>query len=78
LRTAGVYGGGAVLGFSPQQMDEMGLWQINAVFEGWNKAHAPAESGEPGHKLSEKEKDDIWAWMQEKEMDDPLPNGRIQ
>ena len=64
------------MGFSPQQIDEMSLWQINAVFEGWNKAHS-TEDEKPGHKLSEKEKDDIWSWMQEKELEDPSPNGKV-
>lgn len=64
------------MGFSPQQMDDMSLWQINAVFEGWNKAHSSQDDEKPGHKLSDKEKDDIWAWMQEKELEDHLPNGK--
>jgi hypothetical protein len=59
-------------------MDEMSIWQAQTVFAGWNKAHNP-DAEKPGNKLSEKEKDEIWEWMQEKEIDDnTVQNGRIQ
>lgn len=60
LRFARIYGAGAVMGFSPQQVDQMTLWQFFAAIDGYVKANG----GGQDTKLSETEKDDIWEWMQ--------------
>jgi hypothetical protein len=48
------------MGFSPQQVDAMSMWQFMAALEGYARAHDP----EAGKKLSETEKGDLWEWMQ--------------
>ena len=44
------------MGFSPQQVDAMSMWQFMAAVEGWARAHDPDAAG----KLSASEKDDLW------------------
>lgn len=51
------------MGFSPQQINQMSIWEFNALVDGWMKAND--SSG--GTTLSESEKDEIWEWMQGKE-----------
>lgn len=48
------------MGMSPQQIDANSLWQNLAMFEGYAKAHE-----EQAGKLTDKEKDEIWDWMQD-------------
>jgi hypothetical protein len=50
------------MGFSPQQVDRMSVWQFMAALEGFVSAHDP--DGEK--RLTEGEKDDLWQWLQEK------------
>ena len=59
---ADLYGSAAVIGFTPQEVNEISMWQFLAVAEGWATAH---EHPEPGS-ISNKEQDDIWEWMQTK------------
>lgn len=61
LRFAKIYGAGAVMGYSPQQVDEMSMWQFFAAIDGYVKANGGG--GKEGA-LSDTEKDEIWDWMQ--------------
>lgn len=36
-----LYGLGVVMGFSPQQVGEMSLWQFMACADGWARANSP-------------------------------------
>jgi len=47
------------MGFSPQQVDQMSVWQFFAAMDGWVAANSGSEGG-----LTEAEKDDLWDWMQ--------------
>lgn len=44
---AKLYGNGAVLGFTPQEVDATSFWQLIAAFEGHHAAHAPPGKGGP-------------------------------
>jgi hypothetical protein len=39
MSAASFYGSGAVMGFAPQQVDAMTLWQFASCIDGWNDAH---------------------------------------
>ena len=56
------------MGFSPQQVDAMSMWQYFSVLDGWNKANDP----DAGKSLSSAEVDDLWSWMEQKRQGDPL------
>ncbi len=62
VRVGDLYGSGAVMGFTPQEVNKMSMFQFMAVAEGYSSAH---ETPEPGA-MSNAEQDDIWAWMQTK------------
>lgn len=47
------------MGFSPQQVDAMSVWQYVAAVEGYQKAHDPKGDG----KLAPDEVDDIAEWL---------------
>ncbi|WP_296584223.1 hypothetical protein [Xanthobacter sp.] len=47
------------MGFTPQQVDAMSMWQFTAALEGFARHHDP----ESDKKLSAGERDDLWAWM---------------
>ncbi|WP_162931517.1 hypothetical protein [Mesorhizobium sp. DCY119] len=49
------------MGFSPQQINEMSVWQFMAALEGFVKANSPDDG-----KLGGKEADELWEWMQSK------------
>jgi hypothetical protein len=34
------------MGFTPQQMREMSLWEYSTYVEGWRRAHEPADKHE--------------------------------
>ena len=51
------------IGFTPQELNEMSLWQSMQVIEGVRKANDP----NAGKELSQAEVDDVWEWMQSKE-----------
>ena len=46
------------MGFSPQQIDRMSVWQFMAALDGWMQGHGG------GGGLTEAEKDELWDWMQ--------------
>lgn len=48
-----------MLGFSPQQVDAMSMWQFMAAVEGYAAAHNPKKPGS----LSESDKDELAAWL---------------
>jgi len=50
------------MGFTPQEIDRMSIWQYAATIDGFNAAHDP----DAGKALSEAERDDLWEWMQGK------------
>ncbi|MGV3649840.1 MAG: hypothetical protein ACO1OK_00310 [Devosia sp.] len=56
---ANLYGVGAAIGFSPQQVDKMSVWQFAAAVNGYAAANAPPRKGQ----LSEVEKDMIFDWI---------------
>lgn len=39
MRFADFYKAGAVMGFSPRDVDAFSLWQFQAAIAGWNEAH---------------------------------------
>ncbi|UOK70192.1 hypothetical protein [Ancylobacter polymorphus] len=47
------------MGFTPQQIDGMSMWQFMASVEGFAQAHDP----DARSKLSEAEKDDLADWL---------------
>lgn len=51
---------GAAMGFTPQHVDQMSVWQFFAALDGWLEANTSGEG------LSESEKDDLWDWMQDR------------
>ncbi|MFK4622572.1 hypothetical protein [Bradyrhizobium diazoefficiens] len=38
-----IYGNGAAMGFSPDQVDHMSFWQFRACIDGFNKANGAEE-----------------------------------
>ncbi|WP_323034106.1 GTA-gp10 family protein [Pararhodobacter sp.] len=56
IRVADILGAAAVMGFTPQEVGEMSLWQFLAALDGYAKAHDPKS----GQKLKAGEKDDLW------------------
>jgi len=61
IRFAAIYGTGAAIGFTPQEVNEMTMWQFMAAVDGYIQAN----SQDDGKSLSKKEADDIWKRMQE-------------
>ncbi len=56
MRVADIYGAGAVMGFTPQDVDAMSMWQFMAALDGYAKAHDPKAKG----KLNDAERDELW------------------
>ena len=54
-----MYGAGAVLGYTPQEVNEMSVWQYMAAIEGYEAAHSPDDGS-----LSKGEIDELWDWLQ--------------
>lgn len=54
-----LYGCGAAMGFTPQQVNAMSVAQYRAAAAGYIRANSPAEKG----KLSEQEKADLFDWI---------------
>jgi hypothetical protein len=52
------------MGFTAREVDQMSMWEFRAAVDGWNRANGNAEDSSGGP-LSEREKDEIWEWMQE-------------
>ncbi|MET3925934.1 hypothetical protein [Devosia sp. 2618] len=64
-----IYAAGAAMGWTAEQVDRTSMWKFWASWNGYVKANTPKEPG----KLSDSEKDAIWARMQELE----LPSGPL-
>jgi hypothetical protein len=62
LRFATVYGVGAVLGFTPQEVNAMSMWQFLTALDGHQK-----NKGDDAQKMSSAEADELWEWLQSKE-----------
>jgi tail tube GTA-gp10-like protein len=60
VRIGAVYGAGALMHYTPQQVDRMSWWQFTAACMGWAKQFQT--SG-----LTETDADDLWNWLQEKD-----------
>ncbi|MEQ1956016.1 hypothetical protein [Mesorhizobium sp. CN2-181] len=54
-----IYGKGAVMGLSPQQIDDMSVWQFMAAWDGFVKANDP----KAGDELSEDEAAELFEWV---------------
>lgn len=50
------------MGFTPQQVNDMSVWQYLAALDGYVKANT---SEKPGS-LGGKEADELWEWMEKK------------
>ena len=48
-----------MLGFSPQQVDAMSMWQFMAAVEGYAEAQNPKKQD----RLSTEDKDELAAWL---------------
>jgi len=46
------------MGFTPQQVNQMSMWQWMAAAEGFIAANSPEETG-----LSPSEVDELWEWL---------------
>lgn len=62
MRFGAIYGAGAAMGFTPQQVDQMSMWQFMAAADGYSKANSPDTGA-----LSAKEADELWEWLEDKE-----------
>lgn len=49
------------MGFRPEDIDNMSIWQFNAAAIGWAKQYQDPD------KPSESDMDEIWNWMNNKE-----------
>ena len=61
VRASNMYGNGAVLGLSPEQIDRSSVWQLAAAMAGFQRAHSPNDKS-----LSSNEMDDLWAGVQDR------------
>lgn len=59
MKFAALYGVGSVMGFTPQEVDAMSVWQFMATLDGYMRAHDP----DGGKKLSKQEADALADWM---------------
>ena len=50
------------MGFTPQQVNAMSLWQWFAALNGYIEANTPKDGGS---KLTESEAEDIWNWIEQ-------------
>lgn len=50
------------MGFTPQQVNDMSVWQYITALDGYAAANFPEQDG-----LTTKEADDLWEWLKEKE-----------
>jgi len=46
------------MGFSPQQVDAMSMWQFMAAADGYVKANSSSDN-----ELSSSEVDELWEWI---------------
>jgi len=59
LRFAAIYGNGAAMGFAPQSVRAMSMFQFFAAVDGWMKANVPEDE----NALSETERDALWEFV---------------
>jgi hypothetical protein len=50
------------MGFTPQDVNRMSVWQYMAAMEGYRQAHDPDAAKE----LSGSEADELWEWLRAK------------
>lgn len=48
------------MGFTPQQVDDMSMWQFFAALNGYIDANTPKQ----GNKLTDAEADDLFDWIE--------------
>ncbi|SOC93552.1 hypothetical protein SAMN05216358_3731 [Rhizobium sp. AN5] len=48
-----------MIGFTPQQVNEMSVWQFMAAVDGYVEANTPDDGS-----LTTKEIDELWDWVQ--------------
>ena len=53
------------MGFTPQQVNDMSLWQFMAAVDGYIEAHTPDDGS-----LTTQEVDDVWQWLEAKSASD--------
>lgn len=63
IRFAAIYGTGAVMGWTVDDVKRASMWEFMAALDGYIAHHSSEEDG----KLSAGDVDDVWAWMQSKE-----------
>ncbi len=56
------YASGAVMGFSPQAINAMSLWQLITIIDGWNAHHAPADEQAS---LTSSETEELWEFIKD-------------
>ncbi|MBF2716263.1 hypothetical protein [Agrobacterium vitis] len=59
MRFAAIYGNGAAMGFAPQSVRAMSMFQFFAAVDGWMKANVPEEETA----LSEREREELWEFI---------------
>ena len=67
IRVSELLGTAAAIGFTPQQVYEMSMYEFNVAVRGFIRANTPVEKGKFA---SEDERDDIFDWLMRQE----LPN----
>lgn len=55
------------MGFTPRDVNEMSVWQFVSAWEGYVKHHSGGKA-----KMSEKESDDLFGWLQRQEAEGRL------
>jgi hypothetical protein len=60
------------MGYSPQQVNAMSMWQFYAAVDGFVKSH------QTGGKLSDGEKDGLWDWLQSVDDRPQEPTVRVE
>jgi hypothetical protein len=63
LKTKDIYGAAAVMGFTPQQVNDMTVWQFMAAFDGYVK-HNSADD----NKMDDAEAAELFEWLQSKDL----------
>jgi hypothetical protein len=65
-----IYGNGAAMGFTPQQVDAMSIWQFNAAWSGWIKSKGPVKET-----LSDEQADELFDWLERDSEPKPVAAG---
>lgn len=58
IKYSQIYGSGAVMGFTPRQIDQMSIGEWAAIIDGYNRVHSPDDKPEA---MSGSEYDDLIA-----------------